>query len=81
MRYSDDEHQIETEIRYLTTEEGGRQTGVCSGYRGQFFYSGNDHDGFQFFPDVSEGEIVALGVTVRAFVRLRSRFDAGGGLR
>lgn len=42
-------HEIEVEIRYLTTEEGGRRTGVFSGYRGQFYYGGNDYDGVQFF--------------------------------
>ena len=35
-------HEIEAEIRYLTTAEGGRQTGPFSGYRGQFFYEGDD---------------------------------------
>ena len=60
-------YEIETEIRYLTTEEGGR-TGVFSDYRGQFWY-GENHDGFQFFPDLAPGERVELGVTVRALVR------------
>ncbi|MEZ6138980.1 MAG: hypothetical protein R3B84_00280 [Zavarzinella sp.] len=44
-------HEIEAEIRYLTTQEGGRKTGVSSGYRGQFYYGGQDYDGFQYFPD------------------------------
>ena len=62
-------HEIEAEIRYLTTEEGGRKNGVLSGYRGQFHYDGNNYDGFQFFPDQSEGEMVELGITVNALVR------------
>lgn len=69
-------HEIEAEIRYLTTEEGGRRTGVFSGYRGQFYYGGNDYDGVQFFPDLSENEMVELGTTVRAYVGfLQERWD------
>jgi translation elongation factor EF-Tu-like GTPase len=69
-------HEIEAEIRYLTTAEGGRKAGVFSGYRGQFAYGGNDYDGFQYFPDVSDGQMVELGTTVRAFVRfLQERWD------
>lgn len=63
-------HEIETEIRYLTPEEGGRK-GVYSGYRGQFFYLGEDWDGIQFFPDVSDGVSVELGKSVRALVRFQ----------
>jgi hypothetical protein len=33
MAISDDYHQIEIQLRYLTMEEGGRQSGVFSGYR------------------------------------------------
>lgn len=69
MTFSDDYHQIETQIRYLTPEEGGRQSGVFSGYRGQFFYAGKDFDGFQYFPDFNDDEMVELGKTVKAFVR------------
>lgn len=69
-------HEIEAEIRYLTTEEGGRKTGVRSGYRGQFYYCGNDHDGFQFFPDLFDDQMVELGTTVRVRVRfLQERWD------
>ncbi|MEK6233884.1 MAG: hypothetical protein N2C14_04150, partial [Planctomycetales bacterium] len=66
---SDGYHEIEVEIRYLTSEEGGRKSGVSSGYRGQFFYGGEDYDGFQYYPDVPEGTMVELGTTVRALVR------------
>src|SRR4051794_13811094 len=64
-----DFHEIEANIRYLTTEEGGRRSGVASDYRGQFFYEGNDYDGFQFFPDLKDGEKVVLGTTLRALIR------------
>lgn len=69
-------HEIEAEIRYLTTAEGGRQSGILSGYRGQFYYMGEDFDGFQYFPDFPDGEFVELGKTVRAFVRFsQQRWD------
>ncbi|WP_417381543.1 elongation factor Tu [Gimesia sp.] len=69
-------HEIEVEVRYLTTAEGGRQNGVFSGYRGQFYYNGGDYDGPQFFPDLTEGMLLELGVTVRAFVRFpQKRWD------
>ncbi len=68
---SADYHETEAEIRYLTTEEGGRRTGVKSGYRGQFFYDGEDYDGFQYFPDLPDGVMVELGRPVRALIRFR----------
>ncbi|MFN0196821.1 MAG: elongation factor Tu [Planctomycetaceae bacterium] len=69
-------HAIEADIRYLTNIEGGRRTGVSSGYRGQFHYGGNDYDGFQYFPDVTDDETVELGTTVRAIVKfLQERWD------
>ncbi len=63
-------HFIEADIRYLPPEEGGRTTVVFSGYRGQFYYDGEDHDGFQYFPDHGR-EMVHLGTTVRTIVRFR----------
>ncbi|WP_417395852.1 hypothetical protein [Gimesia chilikensis] len=42
-------HEIEAEVYYLTTEEGGRNNGVRNGYRGQFHYDGGDHDGGSSF--------------------------------
>ncbi|WP_417384238.1 elongation factor Tu [Gimesia sp.] len=68
--------EIEVEIRYLTTEEGGRKQGMFSGYRGQFHYNGDDFDGAQFFPDLPEGVLLELGMTVRALVRFpQHRWD------
>ena len=61
-------HVIEVTVRYLTTAEGGRRAKVCSGYRGQFYYNGDDWDGFQSFPDFRENEYIELGQQVRAFV-------------
>ena len=69
-------HVIEARIRYLTRAEGGRQTGVASGYRGQFYYGGNDYDGFQWFPDFNRGDYVQLGTEVRTFVEfLKGRWN------
>lgn len=62
------DHVIEARIRFLTASEGGRQSGVFSGYRGQFHYGGDDYDGFQFFPDADPKGPIELGKEVRAFV-------------
>lgn len=56
---------IEATVRYLTTAEGGRKSGVASGYRGQFSYDGDDSDGIHSFPDFEEGAFIPLGETVR----------------
>ncbi|HEY7154960.1 MAG TPA: hypothetical protein VH575_13445 [Gemmataceae bacterium] len=59
-------HSVEATIRYLTTDEGGRRTGVASGYRGQFHYSGEDwpSDAIQQFPETIAGSMIELGTTV-----------------
>ena len=52
---------IQAEISFLATEDGGRQGSVLSGYRGQFFYRGEDHDAIQEYIDkecVHPGETV-----------------------
>lgn len=61
-------HEIEAEVYYLTTEEGGRNNGVRNGYRGQFHY-----DGGQFFPDFLENEMIELGSTVSVLIRFPKR--------
>lgn len=69
-------HAIEGTVRYLATAEGGRKTGVASGYRGQFFYDGDDCDGIQYFPDDQDGEFVPLGETVPVRVEFpRERWE------
>jgi elongation factor Tu len=57
---------IEAEITFVPTEQGGRKTPVFSGYRPQFFYDGIDSDALQEYPDV---ECVAPGETARALLR------------
>lgn len=54
--------ELEAEIYYLTTEEGGRRTPVENGYRGQFYYNGKDWDAPQQFIDK---EVCNLGESVR----------------
>jgi hypothetical protein len=43
--------QFEANIFYLPPEDGGRSTGVSSGYRGQFYYDGKNWDASQQFID------------------------------
>lgn len=60
---------IEAEITYLPTEHGGRNAPLHSGYRGQFYYDGQDWDAPQEFPDVTE---VRPGQTVRTYLWMAS---------
>jgi translation elongation factor EF-Tu-like GTPase len=60
------EPDIEAEVTYLSTENGGRQGSISSGYRGQFHYEGHDWDAPQYFVGkdrVEPGE----SVTVRLY--------------
>jgi hypothetical protein len=61
--------EIEAEIYYLTTKEGGRKNFVGNGYRGQFFYDGNDWDAQQEFIDK---DICNLGDTIRVYIKTLS---------
>lgn len=60
---------IEAEIHFLATDEGGRQGPASSGYRGQFHYYGRDWDAVQQYPDVTEAN---PGDTVRAYLTFLS---------
>jgi elongation factor Tu len=60
---------IEAEITFVPTAEGGRRTSVLSGYRPQFFFDGFDFDADHEYPDV---ESVAPGQTARAYLRFFS---------
>jgi len=58
---------IEAEISFLKTDEGGRKGYVVSGYRPQFFYHGEDHDAIQEFVDkerVYPGETVKVRLSL-----------------
>jgi elongation factor Tu len=60
---------IEAEITYLTTEEGGRRKPAFTGYRPQFYYDGRDWDAIHTYPDV---ELVMPGQTARAYLSFLS---------
>jgi Elongation factor Tu C-terminal domain len=57
---------IEAEITFVPTEQGGRKTLAFSNYCPQFHYDGLDCGAYQEYPDV---ESVAPGQTVRALLR------------
>lgn len=63
------EPELEAEIYYLQHEEGGRKSPVYSGYRGQFYYDGQDWDAPQLFVDK---EIYNPGETVKAYLQTLS---------
>src|SRR6266496_4891449 len=63
------DQDIEVEITYLTTEEGGRRKPAFPEYRPQFFYDGRDWDAVHTYPDV---ELVMPGQTVRAYLSFLS---------
>jgi translation elongation factor EF-Tu-like GTPase len=56
---------VEAEITYLTTEEGGRRKPGFNGYRPQFRYDGHDWDAIHTYPDV---ELVMPGQTATAYL-------------
>ena len=56
---------IEANIYFLTTDEGGRHSGVFDGYRPQFYYDGYDWDAFHEYPD---GRYVNPGETARVYL-------------
>ena len=56
---------IQAEITYLSTANGGREGYLLSGYRGQFHYDGRDWDAPQYFVDrekVEPGESVTANL-------------------
>ncbi len=61
--------ELEAEIYYLTKEEGGRETAVRNGYRGQFYYDGKDWDAPQEF---IEKEVCYPGDKVRVKIQTLS---------
>ena len=62
---------IEAEITFVPTEEGGRKTPALSGYRPQFYVGGFDYDADQEYPYVQS---VAPGETARAYLRFSSPY-------
>jgi Elongation factor Tu C-terminal domain len=63
------QYELEAEIYYLTTAEGGRANPVYSGYRGQFYYDDKNWDAPQSFIDK---EICYPGETVKVNIQTLS---------
>ena len=61
--------ELEAEIYYLTKEEGGRESAIFSGYRGQFHYDEKDWDAVQEFIDKN---ICNVGETVKVYLQTLS---------
>jgi len=57
---------IEAEITFVPTGQGGRSTPAFSGYRPQFYYDEQDWDAEQEYPDVDSA---LPGQTVRTLLR------------
>jgi translation elongation factor EF-Tu-like GTPase len=81
---------IEAEITFLKTDEGGRESYALSGYRPQFFYRGEDHVAVQEFVDkerVYPGETVTVRLDLlhpellSDHIRLGDQFEIREGLR
>jgi translation elongation factor EF-Tu-like GTPase len=66
MAYAKD---IEVEMTFLTSEEGGRRTPARQGYRPQFYYDGHDWDAAHTYIGTDE---VLPGQTVRAYLSFLS---------
>ena len=56
---------VEAEITFVPTEQGGRTMPAFAGYRPQFYYDGMDWDAAHEYPDV---EKVLPGQTVRTLL-------------
>ena len=69
---------IEAEIYFFPTEQGGRSTFASSGYRPQFYYNGNNWDASHEYPDV---DAVNPGDTVRAYIGFLSPREHVGRVR
>lgn len=68
---------IEAQISFLPTSEGGKKIAARTGYRPQFRYDGQDHCAVHTFPDV---ERVNPGETVKAYIAFLSPEDHRGKL-
>ena len=62
-------HDIEVELHFLSSGNGGKTNPVTSGYRPQFFYRGQDWDAQHTYIDRDE---VAPGESARAYLTFLS---------
>lgn len=60
-----EQRDIEVELTFLPTEQGGRQGPTFSGYRPQFYYDGHDWDAVHDYGDV---DAVWPGQTITAYL-------------
>jgi elongation factor Tu len=60
---------VEAQITFLSTAEGGKNIPVKTGYRPQFYYDGENWDAIETFPD---REWVYPGETVTAYIAFLS---------
>jgi len=58
-------NDVEAEIYFLSSKEGGRESPVFNEYRPQFYYDGHDWDACHNYPDVKQ---VNPGDTVRSYL-------------
>jgi translation elongation factor EF-Tu-like GTPase len=75
---------VEAELTFLRTEEGGRRGFAQSGYRPQFFYDGEDHDAVQEFVDrgrVYPGDTVTVRLHLLHPELLYRRLRVGDGFK
>ena len=56
---------IEAEVYFLTSEEGGRTMPAFDGYRPQFYYNESDWDASHIYPDVEQAN---PGETIRTYL-------------
>ncbi|MBK8787541.1 MAG: hypothetical protein IPN43_13855 [Chitinophagaceae bacterium] len=63
--------ELEADIYYLTSDEGGRKTPVATSYRGQFRYDNHDWDAMQQFLDK---EWCEPGDTVKVLLQTASPY-------
>lgn len=56
---------VAAEVSFLSAAEGGRRTGVRTGYRPQFFYDEHDWDAIQVY---ATHELVLPGQTIAAWL-------------
>lgn len=77
MDHIPDNAELEAEIYYLKTEEGGRQTTFGTGYRGQFYYDGKNWDATQHFIGQNTCD---PGETVTVLMRIATPDDHKGKL-
>lgn len=60
---------VEAEVTYLTTEQGGRKKPAFSGYRPQFVYDGRHWDAIHLYPGK---DYVLLGETASVYLSFMS---------